>query len=347
MATSRMATRIAVVLALALTAVALDPATSGACACGAFVANDRLRAQDETALVELTGRTESITLSVQARSEATQAAFLMPVPGRARFEVADGGLFGELDRITRPAVEVRRVVVDGDGAGSAPGSERGATVVDHVEVGPYEVAQLAGTDATAVAQWLDEHDFTLPTVLGGALEPYLAEGWLVVAVRLAPTSGSLAAGLPPMRLAFETDTPVYPMRLSATAESAQPLRLYVLADHRVDITNPAPTGSPADLTFAGEVAPDPGYPSLSATLTGPRFLTRYDGRFRPAQITDDIRFTRSATDDPYRATVTVTEYVRSSWPLPGVPLLLGGLALLVGAGFAVRRFTTRRRSTAT
>ncbi|TQM85230.1 uncharacterized protein DUF2330 [Saccharothrix saharensis] len=346
MATSRMATRTAVVLALALTAVAVDPATSGACACGAFVANDRLRAQDETALVELTGRTESITLSVQARSEATEAAFLMPVPARARFEVADGELFTELDRISRPAVEVRRVVVDGDGAGSAPGAEGGATVVDHVEVGPYEVAQLAGTDATAVTQWLDEHDFTLPTALGGALRPYLAEGWLVVAVRLAPTSGSLAAGLPPMRLAFETDTPVYPMRLSATAEAAQPLRLYVLADHRVDITNPAPTGSPADLTFAGEVTPDPRYPVLSTTLTGPRFLTRYDGRFRPAQITEDIHFTRSATDTPYRATVTVTEYVRSSWPLPGVPLLLVGVAVLVGTGFAVRRCTTRRRSPA-
>ena len=66
-------------------------------------------------------------------------------------------------------------------------------------------------------------------------------------------------------------------------------------DHRVDITNPAPTGSPADLTFAGEVTPDPRYPVLSTTLTGPRFLTRYDGQFRPAQITDDIRFTRSAT----------------------------------------------------
>ncbi|MFD0201978.1 MULTISPECIES: DUF2330 domain-containing protein [Saccharothrix] len=341
-----MAIRMAAVLALVLAMVVGNPAMSGACACGAFVANDKLNAVQETALVELTGRTESITLAVQARSDATQAAFLMPVPTRARFEMADGELFAELDRISRPDVEVRRVVVDGEGGGAPPRSAPGATVVDRVEIGPYEVAQLAGTDATAVTQWLGDNDFTLPTALGGALAPYLAEGWLVVAVRLAPTSGSLASGLPPMRLTFETDTPVYPMRLSATAERRQPLRLYVLADHRMDISNPAPEGAAPDLTFAGEVKPDPQYPTLSAALTGPRFLTRYDAELSPKLITDDIRFTRSATDEPHRELVIVKEYVHLPWPYPAVPLILLTLAL-TGAVVVVRRRRAKRNAPAT
>ncbi|XVV06109.1 DUF2330 domain-containing protein [Actinosynnema sp. CA-248983] len=232
--------RIVIVLALVAVFGLAGPAVSDACACGAFVANEKLQAQQETALVELDGRTEAITLSVDARSDAEQAAFLMPVPARARFEVVDGGVFAELDRISRPEVRKRQVVVDGDGSGAAPPERGGVGVVDHVEVGPYEVAQLAGTDSTAVRQWLGDHGFTLSAGLGGALTPYLAENWLVVAVRLAPSSGSLADGLPPMRVTFETDAPVYPMRLSATAERVQPLRLYVLADHRVDIGNPAP-----------------------------------------------------------------------------------------------------------
>lgn len=302
--------------AMAATLVTLRPSASGACACGAFVANDKLSAQQETALVDLNGRTESITLSVLARSTAHEAAFLMPVPSRARFEMADADLFAELDEISKPDVEVREVVVDGDGSGGAAPPGGGATVVDRVEVGPYDVAQLAGTDATAVTAWLGDNGFTMPADLSGALTPYLADGWLVIAVRLAPSSGSLEDGLPPMRVSFETDTPVYPMRLSATAEHPQPLRLYVLADHRVDISNPAPSGAGPELTFAGRVEPDPRHTELAKALPGPRFLTRYDGEFQPDLITSDILLTTAATDEPYRAVVVVTEYVTSSWPVP-------------------------------
>jgi hypothetical protein len=337
--------RAAVVVAVATTLVTFSPAESGACACGAFVADDTLRAQQETAVVDLAGRTESITLSVRARSAADEAAFLMPVPSRATFEVADADLFAELDEISKPDIKVHQVEIDGDGSGGAAASEGGgATVVDRVEIGPYDVAQLAGTDPTAVTTWLSDNGFTMPDDLATALTPYLAEGWLVVAVRLAPASGSLTEGLPPMRLSFETDTPVYPMRLSATAEYTQPLRLYVLADHRVDITNPAPTGGDPDLTFAGRVEPNPKYPLLTESLTGPRFLTRYDATFEPALVTSDIHITTAANDKPYRAVVIVTEYVTSPWP----PLALTSalLALLAAAAVTTIVVLWRRRSRA-
>ena len=317
------------VAAVAAALTTAGPTVSGACACGAFVADHKLRSQQETALVELTGRRESITLAVQTSSDAEQAAFLMPVPARAEFALADGAVFAELDRVSKPDVRVEEVEMDGDGAGAAaPG--KGATVVDHVAVGPYEVAQLAGTDSTAVAEWLDDNDFTLPDALGDAFEPYLDDGWLVVAVKLVPESGSLDAGLPPMRLSFETDTPVYPMRLSATAEDEQPLRLYVLADHRVDITNPAPGAREPELVFAGQVQAHPDHPVLSTLLAKPRFLTRYDGEFRPERITDDILITTSDTDEPYRATVVVTKYVRP-FSETLLPLLAGGILLVIAA----------------
>lgn len=336
------AARAAAVVAVTAALVTFGPAESGACACGAFVANDKLRAQQETALVDLNGQTESITLSVLARSTADEAAFLMPVPSRARFEVADADVFAELDEISKPEVRVREVVADGDGAGGAPGAGSGATVVDHVEVGPFEVAQLAGDDATAVTSWLGDNGFTMPADLSGALTPYLAEGWLVVAVRLSPSSGSLEDGLPPMRLSFETSTPVYPMRLSATAENSQPLRLYVLADHRVDISNPAPEGGDPELTYAGRVEPDPAHPVLSAAMTGPRYLTRFDGEFRPDLITSDIRITDAATDEPYRAVVVVTKYVSSPWAPLVVPIAVVAVIAVGGVLLAVTRVRRRR-----
>jgi hypothetical protein len=342
-----MVVRTTVVKLLVLPLVALGvlgagPGVAGACACGAVLADQRLQAVQETALVEIADGTEAVTLTVATRTDATRAAFLMPVPGRARFELADADVFAELDAVSKPRIEYRDVVTDGGGSGgAAPGGADRVTVTDHTTVGPFEVAQLTGADASAVTGWLGDNDFTLPADLADALTPYLAEGWLVVAVRLTPdTVGTtFADGLPSMRFTFGTDTPVYPMRLSATAEYAQPLRLYVLADHRMDVDGPAPRGPEAELTYANWVRPADltDHPVLARMIAEPRFLTRYDATFPPADITDDIHLTQAATDETYRAVVVENRYVTSTatgtlviW---GVSLA-GVLALVV---IAVRR----------
>jgi hypothetical protein len=256
-------------------------------------------------------------------------------------------------------VEYRDVEIDGDGSGgAAPGAGANVTVTDHTEVGPFEVAQLKGTDSKAVADWLTAHHFTLPPDLAGALTPYLAEGWLVVAVQLTPDGKgqTFAAGLPSMRMTFHADKPVYPMRLSATADYAQPLRLYVLADHRMDAGNPAPAGMAPTVTYANRLRPADlaTHPVLAKQVSGREFLTRYDGAFQPDQITDDIHFTRAASDAAYRAVVTETRYVTRSatttavmWAVvAGIGVLIaGGAALLVGAGIALRRRRTSHFAT--
>jgi hypothetical protein len=346
--------KLAVLPLVALGMLITGPGVAGACACGAILADQRLQAVQETALVQLTAGTEAVTLNVATRPDgpqaATQAAFLMPVPARAKFELADSTVFTELDEITRPRIEYRTKEVDaGSSGGAAPGAEANVTVTDHTEVGPFEVAQLTGTDSTAVADWLTAHHFTLSDALAGALTPYLAEGWLVVAVQLTPdnATGTFAEGLPPMRMTFATDEPVYPMRLSATAEYAQPLRLYVLADHRVAASNPTSPGDAPEPTFAGRLstADLADHPQVTKLVRGGEVLTRYDAEFTPSQITDDIHLTRAANDEPYRAVVTETRYVtRSSaatvvfWVVAAgtVTLVVGG-AVLLGAAYALRR----------
>jgi hypothetical protein len=338
---------VAKLMTLSLVAAAVllvGPGVAGACACGAVLADERLESVQETALVQLSGDTEAITLNLSAQTDATRAAFLMPVPARAKFELADAAVFSELDDISRPRVEQREVEVDGDGSGgAAPGSVPGVTVTDHTEVGPFEVAQLTGTDSGAVTNWLGDKDFELPPDLADALTPYLAEGWLVVAARLTPeqTGQTFDGGLPSMRLTFRTDEPVYPMRLSATADDAQPLRLYVLADHKMTAGNPAPEGIGPELTFAGRLGKaDLEKNEALAKIAGEqRFLTRYDARFEPANITDDIHLTPAPVDDPYRAVVVQTNYVSGGmdwddemtlWTsvAVGFLVLLGGAALV-------------------
>lgn len=346
------------VLALAVAFGAIGPGTAGACACGAYLADDRLEPTHETALVELSGGTQAITMNIAAETEASNAAFLMPVPSQAEFELADAGLFEELDELTRPRIEYREVVVDGDGAGAgAPEDGDHVIVTDHVDVGPYEVAQLTGDDAGAVSDWLGDHGFELPDDLGDELTPYLAEGWLVVAVQLTPESdgadvtedaATFADGLPPMRLSFETTQPVYPMRLSAAAEHDQPLRLYVLADHRMDVSNPAPEGAEPDLTYANWVRPADldDFPLLAERVSGERFLTRYDAWVRPELIVDDIAITQASTNEQHHAVVTQYRYVQRPSGLEQaamVALWIAGIAAVLGIGTLLALWLRRRR----
>jgi hypothetical protein len=340
-------------LSLVAAAVLLaGPGVAGACACGAVLADQRLESVEETALVQLSGGTEAITLNLSAQTDATRAAFLMPVPARAKFELADAAVFAELDDLTRPRVEQREVEIDGDGSGgAAPGANPGVTVTDHTEVGPFEVAQLTGTDSGAVTDWLGDKDFELPPDLADALTPYLAEDWLVVAVRLTPEQAgqTFDGGLPSMRLTFPATEPVYPMRLSATADYAQPLRLYVLADHKMTAGNPAPEGVGPELTFAGRLRDaDLEKNEALAKIAGEqRYLTRYDAFFQPANITDDIHLTPAPADDPYRAVVVQTSYVSGGMDWDDELTLWlavsAGAIVLGGGAFLVWRLRRARR----
>lgn len=361
----RRAARAIVLAVLTLTAFAAvsvgTPAR--ACACGAFISDSRLEATHETALVTLDeagGKIkETVTVNIATETDANAAAFVMPVPERAKFELADPKLFVDLDTLSRPEVKVKEKVIDGDGAGAPgdPNADDQVIVTDRIKVGPYDVAQLSGTSSKAVATWLKQNGFKLSDGLGKELTPYLKEGWKIVAVKLTPSGAqkSFADGLPPMQMAFTTDDPVYPMRLSKLGNPSQPFRLYVLADHRMDISNPTPELDAPEVTFAGWVAPKDltGYPALAKRLAiregEKRFLTRYDKELEASYITDDIRFTQATADEAHRAVVWRTEYVsRSSNVFDGDgdsgPSAIGwvaigalGAAAVGGALFAVAR----------
>jgi hypothetical protein len=303
---------------LAMAAVAVvqvaTPLAAQACACGGFVSDTKVQVNREDAVVELADGTETVTMQFSATTTAERAAWVMPVPTKAEITLGDPKIFTELNRLTRP--EYRHSTSKGDGVGgaAAPGT---VDVLEQTKIGPYEVAQLAGTDATAVTEWLRQNDFTLPENLAGGLKAYLDEGWSLAAVRLSGADGKTLGGiLPPIRLSFATNTYVYPMRLSGLATTPQALRLYVLADHRIDAT-----GLPLELYFAGR------------DETRGKFVTRYDATWPdPSRITSDIQLATARTDDPYRTVIgdTVGDQAMSFAPIVWsvIAMIVAGLAVL-------------------
>jgi hypothetical protein len=325
--------RILITVATLLSLQVITPMAAQACACGGFVGDQKIQVRQETAIVELAPGKETVTMQFAAETTATKAAWVMPVPGKADLTLGNAEAFTYLDEFTKP--EYRDVPLEGGGpggdraAGAAPAAAA-VEVTQQVEIGPYEVAQLTGTDSTAVAQWLAQNGFTLPANLETGLRPYLTEGWSLTAVRLTAGQGSLRGNLPPLRITFDTTKPVYPMRLSGQASSPQALRLYVLADHRMDATSPV-QGRNLPLFFAGR------------DESRNTYVTRYDGQWtEPKVITQDILLTQSARDEPHRE--VVTRYVQGAvtessmtWLFVAGLAILAAIILIVLVTFAQRR----------
>ncbi|MFB6395136.1 DUF2330 domain-containing protein [Polymorphospora lycopeni] len=342
--------RLALLTILALTGLLLVVPPAAACACGAVVTQEGVRVNEETALIRHDGQTEEIVMGLTMTDEPRDAAWILPVPADPSFELGPEDLFADLAVLTRP----RTVVVrdwfppwgrGGATAGSAPGD--GATVLDQITIGPYDVTTLAATDGDALANWLNGHGYRLDPALAGGFAPYAAAGWRYVAVKLtAPDDRErLSRQLPPLRVSFASAEIVYPMRLTALARDAQSVRLYVLTDHRVRSAGPVgPTDS--HVRFAGWIGPEAvAGTTLAGLVDGRRFLTRFDQRIEsPESITDDYRFVAAGADDDHRDVVYRTEPVYLAG-LPAGPFLiiLGVLLTFIVAG-TVTAVLMRRRT---
>jgi len=112
-----------------------------------------------------------------------------------------------------------------------PGIE-GVRIEAAARIGNYEVTVLSADSASALGEWLSANAFAdLPEKGVPIVEDYIKKGWCFVAAKLA-TDGSGRALPHPIALTFDSEEPVYPMRLTALADSTVYLEVFVVADGR-------------------------------------------------------------------------------------------------------------------
>ena len=191
-------------------------------------------------------------------------------------------------------------------------------------MGPFEVTTLQGTSAAAVNDWLKTNGFPARKEVETTFQEYLDAGWQITATRLTPggDSAALSNGLDSLRMEFPTDEPIYPIKLSRHARTRQGVKLFVLADHRMDTQGPTSYSHDLNVKFAGKV------PASELGLgDGERYLTAVEGNFEPTELTDDIRFTQADSDEENIPTYEVAIPVWKAYPV--LLLLIGGLTWLL------------------
>ncbi len=289
----------------------------------------------EQALIIYTNGRQEIITSVQLESEQAGAAVIFPVPGVPEVDVLkNDDLFRYLEEVTRPTEQVKELIVWGaPQEGMAGGA--GVQVLGREVIGDYDVARLSAGESGELQRWLDLHGYTIAAGAGPILDQYIAQKWTFVAVKLAQERAA-SGMLRPIRIAFETQQIVYPMRFGSLAQQPLDVLLYVLADQRVEIPE-------METQYAGPVDKlDRPPPAELAGLFRAPFLTKLrNSQINPATLRDDFVIRPMAASEPFRQVVVRNLYVngwdRMARPIFGLALVLASSSMAFWMALALRR----------
>jgi hypothetical protein len=296
-------------IVIMLTLLAFSASTAYACGCGIYIPRDGdAQVSQERSLLRWDGQRQEIVMSLGVLGASKQAAIVLPVPSQADVKLADAKMFDELEELTKPLerTETEWVFLPMLGAGATPpeGVMAGAppvTILSRQNIGPFDVANLAATDANALKTWLDENGFQLDPRTTEILAPNIEKNWTFVAIRVRPdqTDAQLGGDLAPLHISFDSNELIYPMRSTALADNPQTVVLYVLADHRVEKNT---SFGASRVSYANWIEPASlaAESTLAPYVERKYFLTKYIDSVNPSQVDDDFKFAFAAHDTPHR-----------------------------------------------
>ncbi|MCF7958038.1 MAG: DUF2330 domain-containing protein [Phycisphaerae bacterium] len=183
------------------------------------------------------------------------------------------------------------------GEKGTPMSSRGVDVLDAQEVGSFGLVVLDADDAQVLDTWLEENDFTgLNATEQQIISDYIQEGWCFVAAKLK-RDGEGYTEPHPLAMTFKTEKPIYPMRLTAAANSDVFLELFIIADQYA--SSPALTAEQASQyvyasstrnnnTWYGGRYCAIGHPERTNYMWDKCVVTRLCDTLTPAQMKADI-----------------------------------------------------------
>ena len=235
---------------------------------------------------------------------------------------------------------------------SASSSSQQVSVIDRKSVGIYDTVTLKSLDGQALFDWLKRNGFATPTNFIPAIRAYAQEGWYFVASKIRLDAPMQDAANPhPLSLKFQTERPVYPLRLTGIDNEPCRIELFVFGPDRAEIPHftVERCGAP---TYPNEASPYRRrivglpicHPLLRSLVEESPVATKLVGLLSTRQMQEDGYITWTPLREK-QVTRYSTQGAAEAAADIAVPLLIAGLlGLLYSRWAAESKPTTARRA---
>lgn len=235
--TATLCASVAAFASIALTSV--DASACGGFFCGGQGPQQVNQAAERIVFGEHADGRVTAVIQILYNGPADRFGWLLPVPGIPEVGLSSDAAFSILQNATNPQYQMNTTVegtcrqieaqnnsFDSPQAGGPQNNvnfddnEGGVTVVDAGSAGPYDyvVIQIdgaSGDKAQLALDWLTDNNFQVTDVGPDLLVPYLDENYNLLAIRLQKSQD--AGSVRPLRLTYDTDHPMIPIKLTAVA----------------------------------------------------------------------------------------------------------------------------------
>jgi hypothetical protein len=186
-------------------------------------------------------------------------------------------------------------------------------------VGNYDTSVLRAETADALSEWFSANGLKALGSRGRRIvDDYIADGWCFLVSRLRNEKGALATPHP-LQITFPAAQPVYPMKLTAVADSTTRVELFVIADscaeargfrcivrdvfRYVDKKRDAwPYGAMPYFEAAATYDLAIGHPDVASLMWDDCAVTRLSADLGPKDMTEDINIRLTGDRTPRRMT---------------------------------------------
>ena len=188
----------------------------------------------QMAIIDYDDGRQDLILQVKYEGDADEFAWVIPVPSYPDVDVSDAERFRSLAELTAVWVEAGGDLFSctiGDG-----GEKQLVDVWEEDTVGIYHYAVLSAEDPSALIDWLNTNGYIFPENGQEIIDHYIAKEWYFVAIKINPgeEAEGLAEGtIQPLKLSFNTDTMLYPLKITSLSSRKCEVLLYIIADQRV------------------------------------------------------------------------------------------------------------------